>query len=635
MDSILAQSEPAGTEAAAAEASAPPAADQASDAEPGTGRQVHRLRDLDRSGRFAALLLGVGLVVAPVVALIHYLPHWVPSQDPAMMALRALDVGTSRTPMIGQPSLAHLYQEGNTVHHLGATHFYLLAPFVRIFGAQTGMLLVSVLITGSCLLIMAWAVFRQLGPRAGVIAAVILGAITYTTGMASLINPVSSNMAGYPLFCSAVLLWCLMCGDLRLLPLTTVLVTFTAQQHLSVLPTIAILAAAGVVGLVMAVRWGPSVDRPARQEVARWVGLSAGLAAVLWLPVLLQQLFGNVPNLTRLAKFSGDHERPSLGFAASARQVAHVLGLPPVLGQSNINAHWLNEPVSVPTGLTAAAVVAITVVAALRWRRSRPRQALLVVMAAVVAVAGLVNGASVPTGTYETYRLAFYHWIFPLTFLVTLVLALVVVELFELVRHRQQATESAASTRAPSIRLAVVGIALVVIVVPSLVNVTQDRWLNSLPAAFSPIDRSTVDEITDQVMAHEDELEGPVLLVARGQSRYWGFHQALALALEERGFRVRQPGYEAMFVAEGRWAHRATVQTGLVMMVDGWTNDDLNVLDLPEGAETIADVEIPAAFEREAFAVLGQDAYRPRRIRVFRLDREDLLGWVTEEELLD
>src|SRR4029450_9165344 len=97
--SILTQSEPAGPEAAA-EASGPPAADQASDAGPGTGRRVHRLRELDRSGRFPALLLGVGLLVAPVVALIHYLPHWVPSQDPAMIALRALDVGTSRTPMI-------------------------------------------------------------------------------------------------------------------------------------------------------------------------------------------------------------------------------------------------------------------------------------------------------------------------------------------------------------------------------------------------------------------------------------------------------------------------------------------------------------------------------------------------------
>jgi hypothetical protein len=588
-------------------------------------RSIHRLRDLDRAGRTTAAILAAALLVAPVVALIHYLPDWVPTQDPAMMALRALDVGTSRTPLVGQPSLAHLYIDSHTVHHLGPIHFYLLAPFVRVFGAQTGMLLVSVLLTGTCLLIAAWAVFRQLGAAAGVLAAVILGAVTYTTGASSLVNPVSSNMAGYPLLCSAVLLWCLMCGDLCLLPLTTAVVSFTAQQHLSVLPALGVMTIAGAVGLLLAVVRAPEDGRPSRRSLLRWGGVAAGIAGVMWLPVVVQQLFGTTPNLSRVATFAISDDRATLGYGAGLRQVVHVLGLPPVLGQDNINAYWLNRTVPLVTWLTAGAVVAAAVVAALAWRRTRPRRALLVVMAGVLVAAGLVNGSSVPTGTYETYRLAFYHWIFPLTFVVVLVLALAA---FELITRLP--IERRAAMRVGSIAVAVLAIAA-----PNVVNAWQDRWLNSLSAAFSPIDRDTVDQLTDQVMAHRDDLDGPVVLIARGQSRSWGFHQALALALEERGVRVEQPGYEAMFVAEDRWGHRSTARTGLVLILDTRATEDLNILTLPSTAQVIADVRVPEDFDREAFETLGRLPEQPRRLRVFVLDREELLDWSTDEELFD
>src|ERR671925_629205 len=94
---------------------------------------------------------------------------------------------------------------------------------VRALGPALGMLTVSLVITGGAVLIAAWATFRQLGPVGGALGAVVL----------SLVNPVSSNIAGYPVLCSLVLLWCLTCGDLRLLPLTTAVLSFAAQQHLS------------------------------------------------------------------------------------------------------------------------------------------------------------------------------------------------------------------------------------------------------------------------------------------------------------------------------------------------------------------------------------------------------------------
>src|SRR4029453_4303222 len=101
----------------------------------------------------------------------------------------------------------------------GPLHFYLLAVGIRLFGGDVGMLLVSVLIVETCVLLAAWAVFRELGAAAGIVAAVLLGAIMFTTGGSSLIDPVSSRAAGYPLLCAPVLCWWVLRGDRPPLPL--------------------------------------------------------------------------------------------------------------------------------------------------------------------------------------------------------------------------------------------------------------------------------------------------------------------------------------------------------------------------------------------------------------------------------
>ena len=134
--------------------------------------------------------------------------------------------------------------------------------------------LVSIFIVGSCVLLAVWVVFRQLGPVSGALAAVILGTITFTTGASSLVDPVSSNIAGYPLLCSAVLLWCVVCGDARLLPLTVGIVSFALQQHLSVIPSCVVLIAGVAVATAIFLRRD---HRWRRREVRRqWAARARG-----------------------------------------------------------------------------------------------------------------------------------------------------------------------------------------------------------------------------------------------------------------------------------------------------------------------------------------------------------------------
>src|SRR5262245_3971031 len=96
-------------------------------------RSVYSLRELDRGGRWLSLAFALALSLAPFLAFIWAVPDWAPANDPAHMGIRALDVGTSRTPLIGQPSTGAKYI-GSTapVHHLGATHLYLLAVPIRL-----------------------------------------------------------------------------------------------------------------------------------------------------------------------------------------------------------------------------------------------------------------------------------------------------------------------------------------------------------------------------------------------------------------------------------------------------------------------------------------------------------------------
>ena len=108
------------------------------------------------------------------------------------------------------------------------------------------------------------------------VASVLLALITFTTGPGSLVNPISSNISGYPLLAGAVLTWCLLGGDDRLLPLTVGVLSFTAQAHLAAAPTVALLGATSLVGVGLA--WGragvlatrrPPPGRPPRRGIGR------------------------------------------------------------------------------------------------------------------------------------------------------------------------------------------------------------------------------------------------------------------------------------------------------------------------------------------------------------------------------
>jgi hypothetical protein len=208
-------------------------------------------------------------------------------------------------------------------------------------------------------------------------------------------------------------------------------------------------------------------------------------------------------------------------------------------------------------------------------------------MAGVVGGAGLWSGTSLPAGL-GAGRLDFYHWVWPLLFFVTLTLALAASDL----------VERLALVRRSGVQPALVAVAALVVAVPTLVSPSLDRTSNRDETAGSPIDRRYIDALADGVMAERDRIDGPVAVLSRGQFLFDGFDTALALELEDRGLPVRVSRDLARNVHGDRLADRATVGSGVVLLVDGVVRQPT-----PDG-RLLADVDLTEDFDWAAAEAL-------------------------------
>ncbi|MGH8983262.1 MAG: hypothetical protein ACRDY6_05235 [Acidimicrobiia bacterium] len=431
----------------------------------------------------------------------------------------------------------------------------------------------------------------------------------------SLIDPVSSRIAGYPLLCSSVLLWCVLCGDLRLLPLTTAVVSFTAQQHLSSEPAVVVLSAGAVTGLVAwLIRHGRWRAPQIRRQLAWSSGWSGLVALVMWAPVLLDQAVSE-GNLARLVSFATSSNRETLGLTSGVHQIVHALGLPPLLGQTEFSPRWLLAQPSIFTWMSAAVVAAVVAALGVHWRKTSSRKTSLAIMVGIAALAGLVNGSSVAV-SFEQVRPAFYHWSFVLAFFTCLVLGLGALDF----ARRTKIASRASLARAPA------SLALVAIIVPSALNPALDRTTNTLEGTQAIWKSRYSDHLADAVLAYRSELGAQTVLL-HGGAPFADFRRALAFALAERGLDVRHPREERGFVHDDRLVDKSTVDSGLVLEPVTQKGPD----PTPRG-ELLADIHLMPnsnvglpGFLGRGIVIIGY--------RLYLLDREELLEFARPREL--
>jgi hypothetical protein len=304
------------------------------------------------------LLVPVGTSIGRALSV-----DWRPSNDDALIVLQARDVLSDDPPLVGQPSTAQEYVEGNTARHPGPIEFFLLAVPIRVLGHTIGTLLTAGAIAGSSVLIAVWIAFRRGGPAVGLGAAVLLALTMWSSGTAVLSDPISSNVGGYPLIAGAALAWSLWCDDRRLWPLAAAVWSFTIQQHLAIFGLAGMVAAWGVAGaVVLLLRHRREVGRLASS--LRWGLVAAAVALVCWLPPILDQLFGS-GNLRRMIAYSRHSDRPTLGLGAGLRAAGRSVAAPPLLlkrelAVDNLGGWDLTDPLRGDTiGVAVGVLVAL------------------------------------------------------------------------------------------------------------------------------------------------------------------------------------------------------------------------------------------------------------------------------------
>jgi hypothetical protein len=269
--------------------------------------------------RWVVVAAGMGVVVPLVmaVAVLHD-PRWVPMFDNAMIEMRVRDVGGSQTPLLGLGG--RLRGFGVTGSHPGPLSFYALAPVYRVAGAGGWALLVAAAVASSVAAGLAvWLGHRRGGWPMAVVVGLVSGLLMRSYGAWRLVDPWNPHLplAWWLVYLLAV--WSLLCGDVAVLPVAVFAGSYCAQTHI---PYVGLVVGLGLLAAGALVRQRRR-DRDEDGDGVRsrrwtvWTAGSAGLALLLWLPPVIQQVTHHPGNLAVLLEnFRHPYdERVSLGDA--------------------------------------------------------------------------------------------------------------------------------------------------------------------------------------------------------------------------------------------------------------------------------------------------------------------------------
>lgn len=261
--------------------------------------------------------LRVAVAVPYVVALVALsTKRWYPVLDMAMTELRVRDVFGSHTPLIGLPGRIGTFPDQGS--HPGPLSFYLLAPIYRLFGSSAyGLLVATAVINVGAAWTALWAAGRRGGRRLLVAVTAVLMVLMAWLGASVLTQPWNPYL---PLVSFVVVLlctWGVLDGDHVLLVPLVAFSTLCAQTHVPYLALCVVLCTVAFGAVV--VRWRAA--RAVAADERRSVLMAVGVGALLWVPVLVDELRRTPGNITMLRRhFLSPPEEP-VGIAVGLKTV--------------------------------------------------------------------------------------------------------------------------------------------------------------------------------------------------------------------------------------------------------------------------------------------------------------------------
>ncbi|MGB3411615.1 MAG: hypothetical protein WBA45_10480 [Microthrixaceae bacterium] len=307
------------------------------------------------------LALTISLLVGAVLAVRH---GWVPISDEALIELRVRDV-PAHLPLSG------VYSKFGW-NHPGPSQFYLLSLFYFVGRSSSSALLVGSMATHLMFGVVAWRAIRAVDRTLGLIVLAGVGLVLASTSPQLLRTPWNPYVVLIGGFAIVALGWSLAerkrFGAVLVLPVATYLI----QSHVVTAPMTLIVVVTGAV-LALARRAGRAAGTPlettdpvshaTETNPMPWLhlGVGAALAALMWLPPLVQQLTGDPGNLTRLLSTGGDGA--SVGFREATGVVSQAFAAwPSTLNNAELAKVIVNVDLALPVWLLVPIIGAVLAV---------------------------------------------------------------------------------------------------------------------------------------------------------------------------------------------------------------------------------------------------------------------------------
>jgi hypothetical protein len=463
-----------------------------------------------------AAVLATFAAVAPILlaAVRGAADGWTPTGDNAFSGVRAWDVFTGHTPLLGTWSSASTYTELD-INHPGPLHFDLLALPVRLLGHGAGTAIGMGLINALSVAGIAWLLHRLLGPAATAAGMGLCACLAWAMGSEMLYDPWNPYATLFPFALFLVAVWGVAAFDRAALLIMVVAGSYVLETHLSYSILVPGTAAIGLVVAAVRLRGRRRADREAwpalRKRSLRWLGGAAGLGLVLWLqPVIQQFTTDEQGNLTGLLRSLNESTRtPGLG--RTLRALGGTLAVPPAwLPPSYADPSFELDGSGRPTWLAALGLVALAMLlAGLGWR-ARRRGSTTVALAALIGLAALATGLLTALRAPIVFEMVptYFRWMWPMGMFLWMVVAVAVVDEVASAAafRRWRDAPAAPGSRDRAVALVVPG--LVLALVAGIATVPRVDHGTASP----PWTVDVVDSIDGRLLDALEDEEGPLLV---------------------------------------------------------------------------------------------------------------------------
>jgi hypothetical protein len=343
---------------------------------------VTRLRDLDPGRRRLALVLAA-VVAAPFViaAFQARAGGWYPVGDDGTMLTVARQVFSSHPPLTGE--VASFDRYGVHAFHPGPFVYYVLAPFVAVFGNTLGLLLGAAFVSAGSMVLIGYVAFRTAGPAAALWAWGTAFLLLWSIGGTAFVyRPFKTISAVLVILLFLHLSTALVVGRPGFLPLWVVAGSYPVAASVRYVVPIAGVAAVTVLAVLVR-RWRArnwSLDRRGRSSVA----VAALLVVLAWWAPVYDALVHDGGNLRQLYRGVRAADAATDGFGVAVGELARASLFDPVTTVADHAAASWGYVV-----VLCLVLAAVVVVLALR-RRPVGRFAASCALIAATASAGML-----------------------------------------------------------------------------------------------------------------------------------------------------------------------------------------------------------------------------------------------------